>query len=135
MVRKFVFAVLLCWPTMGRAAVPALCGDAPNQLEGTRCAQRKRDAAEASLARTYAALEAKLDASGRRNLDRAEAAWLAFRELECRFETGFDADHPDRNGTIAPMLTAECAVDLTERRTRDLAEQTKCPGGDLSCTP
>lgn len=115
------------------AEVPALCADAPNQTEGTLCAKRKLDAAEAGLARAREALHAKLEPLGRHNLDLAQEAWRRFRDLECRLETGYDAEHPERNGTIMPMLIGECAAAMTERRTRDLTDQLACPGGDMSC--
>lgn len=68
-------AVLVLWSTPTMAEVPALCADAPNQAEGTLCAKRKLDAAEAGLAKTRDALQAKLDVNGRRNL-RPRAAGL-----------------------------------------------------------
>lgn len=122
--------VLLLMPTATLAAVPALCPDAPNQAEGTACAARMLVDADAAVNRTYAELRAKLDDLGRRHLEKAEAAWIRFRDAECDLETG---RNPTHDGTIMPMLLDECAVDLTERRTRDLHGQLKCPGGDLSC--
>lgn len=126
-------AVLLFWSTAVRSEVPSICADAPNQAEGTLCAKRKLEAAEAGMARARDALQAKLDPVGRRNLNLAQQAWRRFRDLECQLETGYDADNLDRNGTIMPMLLGECATALTERRARDLTDQMACPGGDLSC--
>ncbi|MEE7464816.1 urease-associated protein [Methylobacterium fujisawaense] len=131
--RNICLGVLMLWPTAVIAKVPALCAAAPNQAEGTLCAKRRLDAAEAGLAKARDALHAKLDPVGRRNLDLVQEAWRRFRDLECRLETGFDAEHPERNGTIMPMLVGECATALTERRTRDLTDQLACPGGDMSC--
>ena len=99
------------------------------------CATRKLEAANADLVRARDALAAKLDALGKHNLERAESAWAAYRDAECNLETGYDAEHVEENGTIMPMLLGECAVDLTEKRAHQLREQTKCPGGDLSCEP
>ena len=126
-------ALLFLWPALASAETPASCVDAPNQAEGTICAKRKLDAAEADLVRAYDALNAKLDPLGRRNLDLAQQAWRRFRDLECYLETGYDPDRLEATGTIMPMLLGECAIALTERRTRDLNEQSRCPGGDLSC--
>ena len=124
---------LMLWSTASMAEVPALCADAPNQTEATLCAKRKLDSAEAGLAKARDALHAKLDRIGQRNLDIAQEAWRRFRDFECNLETGYDAEHPDENGTIMPLLIGECAKALTERRTRDLTDQLACPGGDLSC--
>jgi uncharacterized protein YecT (DUF1311 family) len=132
MLRSATLLVAL-WPVIASAETPALCADAPNQAEGTKCAKRKLDAAETDLTRTYDALKAKLDPLGRRNLDLAQQAWRRFRELECNLETGYDPDRLEANGTIQSMLHGECAVAQTERRTRDLTEQAACPGGNLSC--
>lgn len=127
---KALSIILLLMPTATLAAVPALCPDAPNQAEGTACAGRKLVEADAEMNRVYAELKAKLDDLGRRHLEKAEAAWIRFRDAECDLETGHDPPH---DGTIMPMLLDECAVDWTERRTRDLKEQLLCPGGNLSC--
>jgi uncharacterized protein YecT (DUF1311 family) len=131
--KQACLGILMLWPTAALAEVPALCADAPNQTAGTLCAKRKLDAAETGLAKAQDALHAKLDPVGRRNLDLAQQAWRRFRDLECRLETGFDAGHPEGNGTIMPMLVGECATAMTERRTRDLTDQLACPGGDMSC--
>jgi uncharacterized protein YecT (DUF1311 family) len=125
--------VLMLWSTAAAAEAPSLCAEAPNQTEGTLCAKRRQEAAEAALAKVQDALQAKLDPVGRLNLDRAQRAWRTFRDLECHLETGFDADRPEGNGTVMPMLLGECATALTERRTRDLTDQLACPGGDVSC--
>lgn len=126
-------ALVLLWSIPVSAAPPALCADAPDQTAMTICARDRLKAAEVKLGKAQAALRAKLDPLGRHNLDRAQRAWRTFRQLECDLETGHDTEHPERNGTIMPMLLGECAVTLTERRTRDLTEQLACPGGDLSC--
>jgi uncharacterized protein YecT (DUF1311 family) len=131
--RRTCLALLVLWPTAGSAETPALCADAPNQADGTLCARRKLQAAEADLSRAEAALRDRLDPVGRRNLERAQQAWRLFRDRECDLETGHDADQPGSGGTIMPMLLGECAVTLTARRTRDLTDQRACPGGDLSC--
>lgn len=95
--------------------------------------QAQAGCGRAGLARARDALWAKLDPIGRRNLDLALQAWRRFRDRECDLETGSDAEHPDRNGTILPMRVGDCAAALTERRIRDLTDQLACPGGDLSC--
>ncbi len=95
--------------------------------------QAQAGCGRAGLARARDALWAKLDPIGRRNLDLAQQAWRRFRDRERDLETGSDAEHPNRNGTILPMRVGECAAALTERRIRDLTDQLACPGGDLSC--
>ena len=135
MKRILVATAALVWPAMAFAEVPALCADAPNQMEATACATRKLATATAALAQANDALAAKLDPLGRRNLNRAQSAWQAYRDLECNLETGYDAENIENNGTLMPMLVGECAVNLTDKRIRELKSQMKCPGGDLSCTP
>lgn len=119
--------VPMLWPTATMAEVPVPCADAPNQTEGTLCTKHKLDAAEAGLAKARDALQAKLDANGRHNLDLAQESWRRFRDLECRLETGYDAEHPDSKGTIMPTLIGECATALSERRARGLTDQLACP--------
>ncbi|WP_298956434.1 lysozyme inhibitor LprI family protein [uncultured Methylobacterium sp.] len=133
MLRTALLSLVLLAPVAAAAQVPALCSDAPNQMEAGACVSAKLDKANADLNRVYAALKGRLDANGQRNLLAAQRAWLTFRDRECDLRTGADPGDPTAGGTIGPMLVGECLTGLTVDRTRDLQAQLKCPGGDLSC--
>ena len=134
--RLMRYAALLATTTLGSTAVRAEappCADRPNQAAMNICVSEKLAAADTVLNTVYGQLRDKLDALGRRNLLAAEKAWITFRDRECDLRAGYDTEHLENNGTIAPMLVGECRLTLTQARTADLRDQLKCPGGDLSC--
>ena len=114
------------------AQIPALCTNASTQMAMNECAAKAMAEANAELNTVYGQLMAKLDPKTKDMAREAQRAWLAFRDKECVSRTG---GGPDQGGTIWPALTTECKVALTRARNKDLAEQVKCPGGDLSCPP
>ncbi len=114
------------------AQIPALCSNSPTQLEMNDCAAKALTEADADLNNLYQQLLVKLDPKTKDMAREAQRAWLTFRDKECVSRTG---GGPDQGGTIWPALYTECKVALTRARNKDLAEQVKCPGGDLSCPP
>jgi uncharacterized protein YecT (DUF1311 family) len=58
----------------------------------------------------------------------AEKAWLAFRDAECTFSGSAAAQ-----GTVYPMIVAECKEGVTTKRVDVLKYYLKCEEGDLSC--
>lgn len=125
-----VMLLALVLPRFAAAQIPTLCAHSATQAAATECASGKYKAADAELNRVWGKLMVRLDASGRRYATDAQRAWLLFRDKECVSRTG---GGPDQQGSIWPMLYLECETLLTQERTRQLAEQVKCPGGDLAC--
>ena len=63
----------------------------------------------------YAKLLKKLDKKEKQALIAAEKAWVAFRDLECKFEcTEYEG------GSIFSSMNTTCAAKLTEARTAAL---------------
>ena len=127
------YTVLMIWAVLAGPAcaqIPALCGKAATQMDMDQCAGKAMAEADSELNTLYGQLMAKLDAKNKDVTRDAQRAWLTFRDKECVSRTG---GGPDQGGTIWPALYLECKVALTRARNKDLAEQVKCPGGDLSC--
>jgi uncharacterized protein YecT (DUF1311 family) len=109
------------------------CGNLSGQQAMNACIADEVGKADNVLNSVYKQLHDKLDESGKRNLVGAERAWITFRDKECMLEGGYDTEHPENNGTIAPFAVGECKLDLTNKRTTTLRQLLKCPGGDMTC--
>jgi uncharacterized protein YecT (DUF1311 family) len=72
---------------------------------------------EAELQRIHQLAASAGDAKAKELLEKSQAAWLAYRDSECRLEG--DAT---RGGSLQPVLAAECEVRLTRQRIRDLTD-------------
>jgi uncharacterized protein YecT (DUF1311 family) len=94
------------------------------------CADADYKAADAKLNQAYAKVMKRLgdDADGRKLLQGAQRAWIAFRDAECNFQTNGSKD-----GTIYPMEVSLCRRGLTEERTKALDAYLNCGEGDPSC--
>jgi uncharacterized protein YecT (DUF1311 family) len=87
-------------------------------------------AADAKLTKTYSEIMKRLsdDADGRKLLQAAQRAWIAFRDAECDFSTA-----ESQGGSIHPMLVSGCLQGLTEARAGQLGSYLECEEGDMSC--
>ena len=116
------------------AAVPAWsqeCNPSDETQTGMNiCAAAAYKAEDEKLNATYGEIMKRLsdDAEGRKLLQSAQRAWIAFRDAECAFSTGDTSD-----GSIHPMMVAQCLAGLTETRTKQLGAYLECAEGDLSC--
>lgn len=101
-----------------------------SQMGMNICADAAYKAADARLNKAYAAVRAATDdsAGSRKLLVEAQRAWIAFRDAECAFST-----EDSKDGSIYPMLMAECLESLTDERTKQLEAYIECPEGDVSC--
>jgi len=133
MLRTALIATAVLAPIAAHAAEGNFCVDKPSQTEMNICIADKVAKADAVFNQIYGALRDKLDALGRRNLVAAEKARIVFRDRECDLRKGYDNEHVENNGTIAPLLVGEYRLTLTQQRAADLQAQINCPGGDLSC--
>ena len=125
--------ILLCLLGMlpTSAALAQECDRADESQMGMNiCANEDYQAADAKLNKTYGEIMKRLsdDADGRKLLQAAQRAWIAFRDAECDFST---ADSKD--GSVYPMLVSGCLVGLTEARTEQLGGYLKCEEGDMNC--
>ncbi|MEP9387525.1 lysozyme inhibitor LprI family protein [Mesorhizobium sp. KR9-304] len=123
----------LCLATIGlpASALSQECDpEDESQMGMNICADAAYRAADARLNKAYGAVRAATDdnAGSRRLLVEAQRAWIAFRDAECAFST-----EDSKEGSIYPMLMAECLESVTDERTKQLEAYIECPEGDLSC--
>lgn len=104
------------------------CARAGSQSDLTRCSGARFARADAALNAVYGrmiedpALADRLD-----KLRTAERAWVEYRKDQCAFEAS-----QAEGGSLQPMLDADCASALTERRTKELSDVLACTG-DTAC--
>jgi uncharacterized protein YecT (DUF1311 family) len=113
------------------AAIAQECDRSDESQAGMNiCAHKDYEVADAKLNETYGEVMKRLsdDPDGRKLLQAAQRAWIAFRDAECDFST---AD--SQGGSIHPMLMLGCLQGLTEARTEQLGGYLECEEGDMSC--
>jgi uncharacterized protein YecT (DUF1311 family) len=104
--------------------------NAQTTAEMQSCADEALSQIDSQLNDIYGAMIQRLDAEGADRLRRAQRAWIAFRDAECRFQ-GLAAEA----GSMNPVIVTECLASLTERRFADLEAYLNCEEGDVSCVP
>lgn len=92
------------------------------------CAGEDYQAADARLNQAYQDLISSDDADGKRLLQAAQRAWIAFRDAECAHSTAASA-----GGSIHAMEVSQCLTRLTNERIKQLATSANCEEGDVSC--
>ena len=107
------------------------CGKLTVQADMNACAGDNYAAADAALNKTYASAMAQQDdATSKTALKDAERAWISFRDKECSFEIGPEAD----GGSIWPMEMSNCLEDKTAARIQELKTAVGgCTGGVSVC--
>ena len=119
---------------VGVAAMPvaraADCGMEATQSGANDCAGQEFKTANAALNATYNRIVGRLagQAEARQLLTKAQRAWVAFRDAECKFSAS-----GVQGGSIQPMIASMCQTDLTKARTEALRRYLDCKEGDLSC--
>ena len=58
----------------------------------------------------------------------AQKSWIGFRDAECAFQSSAGAD-----GSVYPMLVADCKTTLTNDRVEQLKTYLDCEEGDMTC--
>lgn len=102
-------------------------GDDSQQMMNI-CAGEDYQEADARLNKAYQDLISADDADGKRLLQVAQRAWIAFRDAECAHSTAASA-----GGSIHPMEVSQCLARLTNDRIEQLAAAANCEEGDASC--
>lgn len=98
-------------------APPNPCDSPQTQVEMNRCAGEELRRTDAQLNVAYGRLLKKLDANRRAKLQKAERAWVAFRDAQCDYE-GSESE----GGSIQPLEVAACKTELTNARIAQLKE-------------
>jgi len=123
----------LAWPAAAATAPYAAedCSKLTTQMDLNRCAADNAAAADTALNALYRKVTAKLDdKDSRAALVKAERAWLAYRDAECAYETGPQAE----GGSIWPMEEAMCEQRMTDARMKELRQLPECLASSEECT-
>jgi uncharacterized protein YecT (DUF1311 family) len=106
------------------------CANATSQMAMSGCADQAYRKTDAELNAVYNQITDRLkrDKESMKLLINAQKAWLAFRDAECTFSTSASAQ-----GSVYPMLVAQCRDGLTSKRIDELKTYLRCEEGDLSC--
>lgn len=101
---------------------PAFRDPAPARCETTfdmqHCAAHELRVADARMAERYHALRARLGPTARQRLLTEQRKWLARRDRGC-----IAKGDRYRGGTMAPVVVAQCWVDVTKARAKTLASR------------
>ena len=126
--RTFLSAclVLLAGASVARAQECDRSDDSQQMMN--ICAGADYQAADARLNAAYQNLIGSDDADGKRLLQAAQRAWIAFRDAECAHTTTASA-----GGSIHAMEVSQCLTRLTNDRIKQLAASANCGEGNASC--
>ncbi|MFC0399484.1 lysozyme inhibitor LprI family protein [Paraburkholderia rhizosphaerae] len=104
------------------------CANATDQATMTQCANSSLKASDAKLNQTFHALQAKVSKPGKDKLQKAQRAWITWRDAQCDFNTLGSS-----GGSIHTLAQASCLDDLTQAQTKLLSSQLNCDEGDTTC--
>jgi uncharacterized protein YecT (DUF1311 family) len=122
-----VVTTVLFASTSAFAAQPD-CANATDQATLTQCANNSLKASDAKLNQTFRALQAKVSKPGKDKLQKAQRAWITWRDAQCDFNASGSSD-----GSVHGMVLASCLDDLTKAQTKLLDSQLHCQEGDTAC--
>lgn len=120
--------VLIALTVLSAPVLASNCDDAQTQQQLNQCHQQAYAQADSRLNAQFEQIIARLQAddAATRDLRRAQRAWLAYRDAECRFAS-------PTQGSAASMVLTQCLTRLTRQRSEDFQRYLKCQEGDLSC--
>lgn len=124
-------AKIMCLALVPFASLHAQdCANASSQTAMSVCADQAYKKTDAQLNLVYKQITARLkdDKDTTKLLVNAQKNWIAFRDAECAFSTSGSAQ-----GSVYPMLVAQCRDGLTHTRVTDLKVYLHCQEGDMSC--
>ena len=104
------------------------CKHASDQYSLNHCAALQYQAADKKLNDIYGRLLKKVSPQGKPRLQKAQRAWVAYRDTQCDFLTSSPSPY-----SAQPMIHADCLSRLTQAQTKLLDEQLHCQEGDIGC--
>jgi len=113
---------------LSASALADECDKATTQTELSACAAEQYQAADKKLNQTYQAAIKRAAAPQRDLLKKAQQAWIALRDADCKL-----MGSGTEGGTIQPMIINQCLTEKTAEREAFLATLMQCEEGDLSC--
>ena len=113
---------------LSASALADECDKATTQTELSACAAEQYQAADKKLNQTYHAAIKRAAAPQRDLLKKAQQAWIALRDADCKL-----MGSGTEGGTIQPMIINQCLTEKTAEREAFLASLMQCEEGNLSC--
>ncbi|BCH23801.1 hypothetical protein MesoLjLc_34610 [Mesorhizobium sp. L-8-10] len=128
--RLSLASIVVAAPFLSGTALAQECNDSSSQMELNRCAAKVFEAADRELNADFRDIQRRLgkDADTKRLLVETQRAWILFRDAECTFQTSGAAQ-----GSIFPLVFANCKTTLTNDRIEQLRAYLACEEGDMSC--
>jgi uncharacterized protein YecT (DUF1311 family) len=106
----------------------ASVASAQSQAEMNDKEARDYRKADQTMNELYQRLLKAYDPQSKALLIQAQRAWIAFRDADCKLAT-----HASGQGSVFPMLQANCLAGITNQRIKDLRYLATCQEGDLTC--
>lgn len=106
--KKFILAALVLSAT---SAFAKDCSDLTSTYDLKLCYDQQLGKEDARLNANYKLCMKKLDSIAKAKLQKAQRAWIAFRDADCDFQ----ADEM-RNGSIEPVIALSCLAAETKER-------------------
>jgi uncharacterized protein YecT (DUF1311 family) len=125
---SILYAVALTIASSSALAAQPDCSNATTQAAMDDCAGKSLKASDTKLNQTYNALFAKVSKEGKLKLQKAQRAWIGWRDAQCAFNTSGSS-----GGSVNAMVEASCLDDLTQAQTKLLNSQLHCQEGDTAC--
>jgi uncharacterized protein YecT (DUF1311 family) len=124
----FAIGLLGAFGSVARAQGDDGCAEARTQVDMNACAAIAFRRVDGELNRRYADYRAQLVPDQRRQLRDAQAAWVRYRDLVCRFESS-----GVEGGSLQPFILNQCLAARTKARLGEIEALAACEEGDLSC--
>jgi uncharacterized protein YecT (DUF1311 family) len=104
------------------------CQNPQTQTDMNQCASIDLDKETKKLNKTYDAFRAKLNPAQKQKLKKVQLAWIKFKDLACQLEAS-----GVYGGSAYPMVMANCLIEKTRQRNKELEALGACREGDLGC--
>jgi uncharacterized protein YecT (DUF1311 family) len=98
------------------------CQNPRSQRDLTDCSNLKSDAETKKINKVYNEYRAKLNATEKLEMKEVQLAWIKFRDLACKFESGRYS-----GGSMAGMVYSDCLSYMTRQRTKELQNLASNP--------
>ncbi|MCF8998131.1 lysozyme inhibitor LprI family protein [Acinetobacter nectaris] len=117
-----VFAILSC------GVFARDCKNAISQSDMNICANIAFKESDRMLNDTFQKIISSKDIGFQKILKQAQRSWIKFRDDDCTVQS-----YPTREGSVQPMIYANCLKEKTDLRIADLNKILTCEEGDLAC--
>ena len=104
------------------------CKHVSDQYTLNRCADQDYQASDKKLNETYGKLLKSVSPQGKTRLQKAERAWVAYRDAQCDFLASSPSPY-----SAQTMIHSLCLDRLTQAQMKLLDEQLHCQQGDIGC--